>query len=263
MIVSAAWLKTHLTDQDIRIVDVRSYHGEPERGRSEYLSGHVPGAHFLDLETDLVGPGGGRHPLPAIEAFVATLESLGISRDHYVVVYDQSHGSTAARLWWMLRHVGHERVAVLDGGWQAWLDAGGPQTTETSEAEPSTYSPDVRTDDLASRGQVAKREDFVTLIDARAPARYRGEVEPIDPVAGRIPGAINIPYETLAREGTMLPPDELKGRLAEAPDSIAYCGSGVTACYVILAYAVAELPLPRLYPGSWSDWIDADMPVAP
>ena len=263
MIVSAAWLKTHIHDPDIRIVDVRSYLDDAQKGRLEHQRAHIPGARYLDLETDLVGPGGGRHPLPALETFVATLESLGISRDHYVVVYDQSRGSTAARLWWMLRHVGHERVAVLDGGWPAWIEADGPQTTETSEAEPSSYSSDVRTDDLASREQVAKREDSVALIDARAPARYRGEVEPIDPVAGHIPGAINIPYETLAPAGTMLPPDELKDRLAETSDSIAYCGSGVTACYVILAYAVAGLPLPRLYVGSWSDWVDADMPVAP
>lgn len=263
MIVSAAWLKTHLTDPDIRIVDVRSYLGASEEGRRAYQAGHIPGARFLDLETDLVGPGGGRHPLPALRAFVATLESLGVTRDHMVVAYDQSHGSTAARLWWMLRHVGHDRVAVVDGGWPAWLAADGPQTTEVPDLQPSSYSPKVRTDDLASREGVANRADSVMLIDARAPARYRGEVEPIDPVAGHIPGAINIPYEMLASGGMMLPPEKLRERLADASDSIAYCGSGVTACYVILAYAVAGLPVPRLYVGSWSDWVDADMPVAP
>ncbi len=263
MIVSAAWLKAHIHDPDIRIVDVRSYLGAAHQGRLEYQSAHIPGARYLDLETDLVGPGGGRHPLPAVETFVSTLESLGISRDHHVVVYDQSHGSTAARLWWMLRHIGHERVAVLDGGWPAWLQAEGPQTTEIPETESSAYSADVRNEDMASREQVANRTASVTLIDARAPARYRGEVEPIDPVAGHIPGAINIPHETLAPEGTMLPPDELRERLAATSDSIAYCGSGVTACYVILASAVAGLPLPRLYVGSWSDWVGADMPVAP
>jgi thiosulfate/3-mercaptopyruvate sulfurtransferase len=201
--------------------------------------------------------------LPAIETFVATLESMGLRRDDHVVVYDQTQGSTAARLWWMLRHVGHERVAVLDGGWSAWLEADGPQTAGIPEAEPSIYSAEVRTDDVASRDEVANRTDSVTLIDARAPARYRGEVEPIDPVAGHIPGAINIPYEALAPEGTMLPPHELADRLEAASESIAYCGSGVTACYVILAFAVAGLPLPRLYVGSWSDWVDANMPVDP
>ena len=263
MIVSAAWLKAHLGDPDLRIVDVRSYLGSAQQGRLEYQSSHIPGAWHLDLESDLSGPGGGRHPLPAIETFVATLESMGLRRDHHVVVYDQTQGSTAARLWWMLRHVGHQRVSVLDGGWPAWLQADGPQAAETPEAETSVYSHEVRTDDVASRGEVANRPGSVTLIDARAPARYRGEVEPIDPVAGHIPGAVNIPYDELAPDGTMLPPHELAQRLEATSDSIAYCGSGVTACYVVLAYSVAGLPLPRLYVGSWSDWVDAGMPVAP
>ncbi len=262
MIVSATRLKARLSDPTLRVVDVRSYHGEPGRGRQEYETAHVPGASYFDLETDLAGPGGGRHPLPPIDTFIEKLESTGISRADSVVIYDQDHGATAARLWWMLRHVGHEDVAVVDGGWPAWIDSDGPQTTAISEPEPTTYRADIRTDDIVTREAVAARPPHVTLIDARAPARFRGEVEPIDPVAGRIPGAINIPHDSLAKGGKMLGPDLLVDHLPDDPEAIAYCGSGVTACYVILAASVAGLPTPRLYVGSWSDWIEADLPVA-
>lgn len=262
MIVSATWLKARLSDPMLRVIDVRSYHGEPDRGRQEYELAHVPGASYLDLETDLAGPGGGRHPLPPIDTFIRKLESNGISRDSTVIVYDQDHGATAARLWWMLRHVGHEDVAVLDGGWPAWIESDGPQTAITSEPETASYRAEVRTDDFVTREVVAARPSQVTLIDARAPARFRGESEPIDPVAGRIPGAINIPHDSLAKGGKMLALDGLVDRIPNDPEAMAYCGSGVTACYVILASSVAGISAPRLYVGSFSDWIEADLPVA-
>ena len=263
MIVSAEWLASHLDDPSMRLVDVRSFLGEPEKGRREYAIGHVPGAQFLDLESDLAGhEGGGRHPLPDLDTFARRVGALGIGRDHQVVIYDADHGSTAARLWWMLRHLGHEHVAVLDGGWPAWIQAGGSQTSVQPTYPPVNYEVNIRTDDQATRTEVATRPLTTTLIDARAAARYRGEFEPIDPVAGHIRGAINIPHESLARGGRMLPASELTLHLTDGHDAIAYCGSGVTACYVILAHAVAGLPLPRLYVGSWSDWVGAGMPVA-
>lgn len=263
MIVSAEWLDSHLNDPLLRLVDVRSIPGEPDQGRREYATGHIPGAQFLDLESDLAGhDGGGRHPLPDLNRFGATTGALGISRDHQVVIYDADHGSTAARLWWMLRHMGHDRVAVLDGGWPAWIQAGGSQTSVRPDFSPVAYVMNVRTDDEATRTEVARRPLTSTLIDARAAARYRGEFEPIDPLAGHIPGAINIPHDALAKDGRMLPVAELTSLLTADRDSIAYCGSGVTACYVILAHAVAGLPLPKLYVGSWSDWVGAGMPVA-
>ena len=263
MIVSAEWLASHLNDPSLRLVDVRSLLGDPDKGRSEYAIGHIPGAQFLDVESDLAGhEGGGRHPLPDLDTFASTIGSLGISRDHQVVIYDADHGSMAARLWWMLRHIGHERAAVLDGGWPAWIQAGGSQTSVRPGFTPVTYEMNVRTDDQATRTEVAKRSSTTTLIDARAGARYRGEFEPIDPVAGHIRGAINIPHESLARDGRMLPVAELTLHLTADRDAIAYCGSGVTACYVILAHAVAGFPLPKLYVGSWSDWVGAGMPVA-
>lgn len=263
MIVSAEWLASQLNDPSMRLADVRSFLGEPEKGRQEYAIGHIPGAQFLDLESDLAGhEGGGRHPLPDLDSFAKRIGGLGIGRDHRVVIYDADHGSTAARLWWMLRHLGHEHVAVLDGGWPAWIQAGGSQTSVRPNYPPVHYEVNVRTDDQATRTEVATRPSTTTLIDARAGARYRGEFEPIDPVAGHIGGAINIPHESLARGGRMLPVSELTPRLTDGHDSIAYCGSGVTACYVILAHAVAGLPLPRLYVGSWSDWVGAGMPVS-
>ncbi len=262
MIVSVPWLEARLEDPNLRVIDVRSYHGQPDRGRQEYEVAHVPGASYFDLETDLAGPGGGRHPLPPIDTFLEALESAGISRDHTVVIYDQDHGATAARLWWMLRHVGHEEVAVLDGGWPAWIESDGPQTATAPEPEATSYRATVRTDDVVTKELVAARPPQVTLIDARAPARFSGEIEPIDPVAGHIPGAVNIPHDSLADQGKMLAVEHLIDRLPNEPNAIAYCGSGVTACYVILAASVAGLPTPRLYVGSWSDWIAAGMPVA-
>lgn len=265
MIISPAELIERIEridDPNLRIVDVRSYLDDATRGAAEYAVGHIPGAIFLDLESDLVGKeSGGRHPLPRMDEFVGMLGDAGISASDSVVVYDQSHGAIAARLWWMLRHVGHQSVAVLDGGWPAWREADGPSTTAVVVNPVVAYEARTRNDDLVTLQQVATLGSRVTLVDARAPERYRGEFEPIDPIAGHIPGAINIPHESLTRGGRMLPADELTDHLVDT-DAVAYCGSGVTACYVILAYAVAGLREPRLYAGSWSEWSGVGMPVA-
>jgi thiosulfate/3-mercaptopyruvate sulfurtransferase len=235
-----------------RFVDCRWELGNPGRGRELYLEGHIPGASFLDVESELSAPPatpGGRHPLPAPEDFARAAGAAGIGEGVFVVAYDQDMNGGAARLWWLLRHVGHEDVAVLDGGIGAWL---GPLRPGEEEVEPSELVPDVRDDDTIEAGELAARlgEPGLTVVDARLPERYRGEVEPIDPVAGRIPGAVNAPY-----------PEELPEGLADADELVAYCGSGVTAAVVLLRLAQAGRGDAKLYPGSWSDWCGRGLPA--
>ena len=263
MLVDAVWLIPRLENPDLRVVDVRAYLGEADRGRAEYDTGHIPGSTFFDLETDLATPvpDGARHPLPDMATFVGLLGASGIGPSHHVVVYDQSYGSIAARLWWMLRSLGHEKVSVLDGGWPAWQSADGPVEIDQRSRPATTYTPTAPLTTAWSRRDIEERDDNVVLIDARAPERYRGEVEPIDAIAGRIPGAMNIPHVSLTTHGSMLTQAKLQSVLQPLPISVAYCGSGVTACYVILAHVVAGLPEPGLYVGSWSDWSQAGMAV--
>jgi thiosulfate/3-mercaptopyruvate sulfurtransferase len=235
-----------------RFVDCRWELGNPGRGRELYLEGHIPGASFLDVESELSAPPatpGGRHPLPAPEDFARAAGAAGIGEGVFVVAYDQDMNGGAARLWWLLRHVGHEDVAVLDGGIGAWL---GPLRPGEEEVEPSELVPDVRDDDTIEADELAARlgEPGLTVVDARLPERYRGEVEPIDPVAGRIPGAVNAPY-----------PEELPEGLADADELVAYCGSGVTAAVVLLRLAQAGRGDAKLYPGSWSDWCGRGLPA--
>jgi thiosulfate/3-mercaptopyruvate sulfurtransferase len=233
-------------------VDCRWELGLPERGRALYLEGHVPGASFLDVERELSAPpggaDGGRHPLPAAEDFARAAGRAGIGPGVFVIAYDQGMTGGAARLWWLLRHFGHEDVAVLDGGISAWL---GPLHGGEEEIEAREFVPRVRAEDTITAEELQPRlgaEDGLVLVDARAEERYRGEVEPIDPVAGHIPGALNVPYtEALARE------------LPEG-DVVVYCGSGVTACVDLLALARAGRS-GRLYPGSWSEWSARGLPV--
>ena len=269
-LISAGELRALIDDPSLVICDVRWYLTDPPRGRREYDAAHVPGAVFVDLHNDLADltqEGRGRHPLPSVAAFVALLRRLGITRDDTVVAYDGSGGSIAARLWWMLRSIGHERVAVLDGGFDAWVAVGGA-TTHDAPARPTSDYPQtvsdwqgiVDPDDIA--GLVS---DGVTVVDARAAERYRGETEPIDSRAGHIPGAINRPHlENLDASGLHRPPEELAERFAGVGSSpVVYCGSGVTACHDLLAMAVAGVEDARLYPGSWSEWSsDPTRPVA-
>jgi thiosulfate/3-mercaptopyruvate sulfurtransferase len=261
-------LRQCLGDTSLRIADVRWYLSDQERGRREYQAGHLPGAVFVDLETrlsTLEGPG--RHPLPERAVFAESMGDLVIGDDSRVVAYDDAGGTIAARLWWMLRDVGHPRVQVLDGGLPAWVEAGLPLTTEVPAWSRATLT--VRPGPTVSidREGLAKRLGEVTLLDARAPARYRGEDPGPDPVAGHIPTARSAPcLENLDASGRMLRPEDLKARFRAlgvgTGDTVVYCGSGVTACHDALAIVSGGLPEPILYPGSWSDWGNTAMPVA-
>ena len=264
-LADARWLRGHLDDPDLRVVDCRFTLGEPGAGRRAWLASHVPGAAFLDLDADLAAEPGerGRHPLPDREAFESAARRAGIGNRSRVVAYDEAGEGGAARLWWLLRHFGHEQAAVLDGGLAAWRGGGGPLSTGEVTAEGGDFEARPRADDTAGADEAAAAQ---VLLDARAPERYRGETEPIDPVAGHIPGAVNLPSSELAPGGRFLGLDELRIRLEEAGagpgrDTVVYCGSGVTACTVVLAAELAGLPTTRLYSGSWSEWSRAGRPV--
>jgi thiosulfate/3-mercaptopyruvate sulfurtransferase len=257
-LISVDELAERLDEPGVVVCDVRWYLTDPYRGRREYDESHVLGAVFVDLHAELAGTvGGGRHPLPTTYEFAAHLSRLGIARDDTVVAYDSAGGAVASRLWWMLRSIGHERASVLDGGYQAWEQAGQPTTDAVAARVPTGY-PVVEgwggiVDADAITGLV---ESGTTLIDARAPERYRGEVEPIDQQAGHIPGAINLPHlDNLDADGRHRSVDELAARFADLGSApVVYCGSGVTACHDLLAMSVAGITDGRLYPGSWSDW---------
>jgi thiosulfate/3-mercaptopyruvate sulfurtransferase len=260
-LISIHKLAEQLADHDLRIVDTRWYLADPAEGRAEYRRHHIPGAIFLDLETDLCAPEGpGRHPLPNAHLFAQLLGSVGVGNQHRVVVYDDSAGSVAARLWWMLRHLGHDPVQVLDGGYTAWWRAGLPTTAQVPVWPVEQFVGRERTDDVITGAELAGRLGSVVLLDARAPERYEGREDPVDPVAGHIPSAISAPYaENTATDGRFLTAPELRRRLTRlgldrGKPVVTYCGSGVTACSNILAAEVAGLLTPLLYPGSWSDW---------
>ena len=267
-LVDVAWLTEHLEHAPLRLVDCRWYLTDPSGGRQAYADGHIPGAVFASLDDDMSAPTGpGRHPLPTREEFAATIGGLGISNRSVVVAYDDGGGSIAGRFWWMMRWVGHRNAAVLDGGIHAWEAADQPISTLLPSHDPATYEPGRDTMPTIDREALRGRLGAVNLMDARAPARYRGEVEPIDPVAGHIPSAVNAPYaHNLDASGTLREPGALRERYSslgatEGADTIVYCGSGVTACLDILAMEVAGLPTATLYPGSWSDWSnDPDTP---
>jgi thiosulfate/3-mercaptopyruvate sulfurtransferase len=273
----------------LAVFDCRFDLGAPDAGRQAYLRGHIPGARYLDLNRDLSAPisaASGRHPLPDPEALAALFCGMGVSPGTQTIVYDESNGSFAARAWWLLRWLGHPKVAVLDGGMSAWLRAGGatesgepPQASagRSAAGAPAAGSPaasGVRANGraaLVAEELIAALEDPRTLlIDARAPERYSGAVEPIDPVAGHIPGAVNHPFSSnLQSDGRFLPAQELKRRWRDRlgdtspAEVIVMCGSGVTACHNLLALERAGLPGARLYAGSWSEWIrDPRRPVA-
>jgi thiosulfate/3-mercaptopyruvate sulfurtransferase len=268
-LVSAAWLLDRLGRRGLVVVDCRWKLGAPAAGRSAFEQSHVPGAHFLDVEADLsapVGELGGRHPLPSPERFAAAAAGAGIGADSFVVAYDESGEGGAARLWWLLRHFGHQGAAVLDGGLAAWRAAGGPldDLPPRPGASGAPFEPRVREDDIVSAEELSARlgDPALALVDARAPERFRGEVEPIDPVAGHIPGAANVPFAAVAPGGAFLESGALRERLdpGEGRELVAYCGSGITAATLVLAAEAAGVAA-RLYPGSWSDWCARGLPV--
>ena len=275
-LTSADWLRAHLNDANVRVLDCRYALNDPLTGRIAYLGGHVPGAVYADLETDLSGPltedgAGGRHPLPDPETLAAWLGSVGIGNDSVVVCYDDpstGQGFYAARAWWLLRWLGHAQVSVLDGGWPAWVAAGGEVSTEDPDVSPATFTPHVRADLVATAQDVQQRPAGTLLIDSRAPARYRGEVEPIDRKAGHIPGAVNREWAAALDEGGHWRAGTEQATRLDTGDAptVTYCGSGVSATPNLLARELAGVPLGpdnRLYAGSWSDWISDDArPVA-
>jgi thiosulfate/3-mercaptopyruvate sulfurtransferase len=271
-LITAGALTQRVEDPAVRIVDCRWYLGRPGEGRLAYDQGHIPNAIHLDVDGDLaadpeVGPG--RHPLPDVGAFVRRLEAAGIGDEHLVVAYDDVGGWVAARLWWMLDDLGHERVSVLDGGWQAWLAAGGAVSTETPGFPPAGLHVRGRWTRVIDRETLRSRLGEVVLLDARGGARYRGETEPIDAYPGHIPTARSAPTDAnLATSGTFLAAPELAARYATlgadgtAGEVVTSCGSGVSACHDALALRIAGLPAPLLYPGSYSDWSRNGLPVA-
>lgn len=267
-LVTASWLGEHLNDPHLRVIDFRWYL-DGRSARTAYGEGHIPGAVFVDLDGEVTGhhSHAGRHPLPEPVPFERAMRAAGVNRDDRVVVYDDLGGHSAARLWWLLRYFGHDAVAVLDGGLQAWS---GPLTREAVEPAPGDF--------IVAPARAAMKLDYdevrrlpadVLLLDARAPERYRGEMEPIDPVAGHIPGALSAYFrDNLDADGRFLPPDQLRRRfaalgVADGAGVVAYCGSGVSACHNLLALEAAGLRGARLYPGSWSDWCNQpDAPIA-
>lgn len=272
-IVSVERLAALLGTPELMIFDCRFALMDPAAGRRAYDSAHLPGAFFADMNRDLSTPHipgqTGRHPLPAKADWIRRVQQWGIHPEVQVVLYDDNGGASAARMWWMLRWIGHDRVAVLDGGWQAWTGKNLPVTDKLPEPRAAAsfdYASARSQASLLTAADVDGSSQL--LLDARDPARFRGEVEPIDPVAGHIPGARCSPFSAnLDANGQFKSPAQLREKFAGAgkfdEPVVCYCGSGVTACHNILAMAIAGLPMPALYAGSWSEWItDPARPVA-
>ena len=265
----------HLDNPDWVVVDCRFNLADTGAGLTAYRTGHIPSARYAHLDDDLsstITPTSGRHPLPDPDRLAATLSRWGIGNNSQVVAYDDVGGAMAGRLWWLLRWLGHERCAVLDGGLKHWQQAGLPLTDAEPESVTAEFTPKVDNRLWLSSEAVADslEQNQALLIDARAPARFQGKTEPLDPVAGHVPGAINAPFDgNLDQQGRFRSPDELRQRFetllaGKSPDQVLHmCGSGVTACHNLLAMEAAGLPGARLYAGSWSEWIrDPARPVA-
>ncbi len=274
-LVDTDTLARHLADPRWVVVDCRFTLTDTGAGRRAWTAGHIPGARYAHLDEDLsspITPRTGRHPLPDPNALVRKLGAWGIDESKQVVAYDDTFGAMASRLWWLLRWLGHEAVALLDGGYPKWVREKKPVTPEAPVVHPTTFHPRINNTlwvnaDFVER---ARQDAAYVVLDARAEERFRGEVEPLDKVAGHVPGAVNAMYEdNLDVSGEFLSADELRERYLDllggvVPDqAIHMCGSGVTACHNVLAMEHAGLPGARLYAGSWSEWItDPNRPVA-
>lgn len=266
-LVSTEWLAAHLTDPNLRIVDVRWYLFDKDKtGHREYLRGHIPGAVFLDLDKDLsapLGQGPGRHPLPRPEAFAKVAARSGIGPDTHVVAYDDAGGATAARLWWLLRYFGHDQASLLDGGIAQWKAEGRPFETEVPKVPTATFVPHPNPAMVVDQATVdtLRNDPKALVMDVRVPERYQGKVEPIDPRAGHIPGARNVPLatnlrsagDTRFRERSELKQEYESMGADRAEKIVCYCGSGVNACQSVFALNLAGFTA-LLYEGSWSDW---------
>jgi thiosulfate/3-mercaptopyruvate sulfurtransferase len=258
--ISLDEVKGRLTDPDIVILDCRFDLTQKEAGYSAYIEGHLPGALYFDLEKDLsspVGKHGGRHPLPDVEALAEKLGRAGIDESKTVIVYDDQNGSYAARMWWLLKYYGHDKVFVTEEGFSSWVKTGYPVTTSIPHPEPRTFHPMVKEEWTVNMSEVKQLPEDELLMDARAPERYRGDIEPLDPKAGHIPGATNSFWLDNLKDGKWLSKEVLHTRFETFQNqSISvYCGSGVTACALFLAMTEGGVTKVRLYPGSWSDWV--------
>jgi thiosulfate/3-mercaptopyruvate sulfurtransferase len=275
LLVSPKELAAHLQDPEWVVFDVRHDLGNVARGRRDYHAGHIPGAYFLHLDEDLSGAktgSNGRHPLPDLAPFAAKMAKCGVAPGRQVVVYDDAGASVASRLWWMLRWLGHERVAILDGGFPAWLKEGLPTDANVPAPREGRFEPRPLLGAITDIHYVAafRTSPTVRLVDARVAERFKGITETIDPVAGHIPGAVNRFWkDNLDENGRFKAPQVLRREflalLGDANPSLAVhqCGSGVTACHNLFAMELAGLPGSRLYPGSWSEWCaDRSRPVA-
>jgi len=267
LLVSCEWLANHASDADLRVADVRWSLMEKDKGRTAYGEGHIPGAVFIDVDTELASPRGqgpGRHPLPTPQRFAAAMSRAGIGDRTHVVAYDFGDGSTAARLWWLLRYFGHDRASVLDGGIARWIAEGRAVESRESSPVPTTFAPRPRPSMVADAAAVDRlRTDPRGLVlDVRMTERYEGRREPIDPVAGHVPGARNRPYPANVRSAEdprFRDAAELRAAFeqlgAGGAERIAcYCGSGVNACQTVFALELAGFANALLYEGSWSDW---------
>ncbi|SEM72522.1 sulfurtransferase [Lihuaxuella thermophila] len=271
-IVSMDWVANHLDQPGLVLVDCRFTLGQPDAGKKAYLHSHLPGAFYLDLEKDLSGPvreHGGRHPLPDIQILAGKLGKIGIDENVHVVAYDDQGGAMASRLWWLLTYLGHEQVSVMNGTFSRWREQGYPVTAELPSAEPRTFIPRTQPRMMADMNEVKQKlhQKETLLLDSREEKRYLGEEEPIDPVAGHIPGAKHSFWKDVHNEqGGWKTPEELRqlfGKFPPANEIIVYCGSGVTATPNVLALCEAGYRNVKLYPGSWSDWISyRENPIA-
>jgi thiosulfate/3-mercaptopyruvate sulfurtransferase len=265
LVVSPKWLFENLDNLQLVIVDCRFSLADPQHGKQQYQVSHIPGAYYLDLNEDLSSPvkeHGGRHPLPDADRLAHKLSAMGVNfQKTLVVAYDDSRLAFAARLWWLLRYFGHEQVAVLDGGFGRWQDAGYPGTSTIPESRTATFVPQIQRQLVVDITQVKIRKDNpnIVLVDSRESDRYSGLREPIDKIAGHIPGAVNYPWlEVTDTTGYLRSLEEQRRRwsgLENAEEIFVYCGSGVTACVNLLSLQLAGIPTGKLYAGSWSDWI--------
>lgn len=257
-LVSCKWLSEHLNDEKIIIVDCRYNLFDKAWGKNEYDKGHIPGACFLDMEKELtgkVGEHGGRHPLPHAEAFEESMRQIGLEEGKTVIAYDWD-GSGASRLWWLLNYFGYPHVRILDGGYDGWVDSGLRITKEVPDTKRGSFSAHITGHILVSRADLDKLPHGTRIIDVRDRERYLGIVEPIDKVAGHIPGAINIPYKDIVEKpGKFKNYNELKEIFSQSGEEpVVYCGSGITSCVNFVALeSIGKHP--KLYAGSWSDWI--------
>ena len=273
-VITANQFEPHLEEENWAIFDCRFDLVQPHWGEEQYLIEHIPGAVYVHLDDNLSAPKSGtngRHPLPGIEVIAAYFSELGIDEDTQVIIYDSRGGGIAARLWWMLKYLGHEAAAVLDGGFPEWKRLGLPTRANRESRVPRQFEPRLKSDLKVVADEVLERrsQGSSLILDSRAPERYRGEEEPFDPIAGRIPGAVNRFWQmNIDADGRFRNPDRLKAEFDSliggiAPtDTIVYCGSGVTGCHNVLSMSYAGIKDVRLYAGSWSEWSsDSSRPI--